>query len=79
MCDICRSVPCLAGCPNAPDPPAVYACDDCGEGIVPGDEYAEIDGRYYHLDCLENMSTRELLELVGVDTRTAEEDDGYDG
>lgn len=44
MCDICMHSPCLSGCPNAPDPTPVTYCRSCGEPIVPGDEYADIDG-----------------------------------
>ena len=44
MCDICMHSPCLSGCPNAPDPTPVTYCRSCGELIVPGDEYADIDG-----------------------------------
>ena len=55
-----------------------YTCKDCGEGIVSGDEFAEIDGDYYHVECLENMTTRELLALLDVYTETAEmEGDGW--
>ncbi len=56
--------PCDPRCPNAPEPPAVHTCKDCGEGIVPGDEFAEINGEYYHIECLENITTRELLAFV---------------
>ena len=43
-----------------------------------GDEFAEIDGDYYHVECLENMTTRELLALLDVYTETAEmEGDGW--
>lgn len=48
MCDICRQTPCHPCCPNAPDPVAIYTCKYCGEDIVEGDEYVEIDGDYYH-------------------------------
>lgn len=72
MCSLCLRSPCDARCPNAPAPPAVYTCKDCGEDIVPGDEFAEIDGEYYHIECLEDMTTRELLKLFDVYTETAE-------
>jgi hypothetical protein len=42
---------------------------------VPGDEFVEIDGEYYHLECLEDMTTRELLELFCVYPETAETED----
>ena len=71
MCAVCMRSPCDPRCPNAPEPPAVHTCKDCGEGIVLGDEFAEIE-------CLENMTTRELLALLDVYTETAEmEGDGW--
>lgn len=75
MCSLCRVLPCDPRCPNAPEPLAVHTCKDCGEGIVPGDEFVEIDGEYYHLECLEDMTTRELLELFCVYPETAETED----
>lgn len=75
---LCLRSPCDARCPNAPEPPAVHICKDCGENIVPGDECAEIDGSYYHIECLENMTTRELLALFDVFPETAEmEEEGW--
>ena len=47
MCAICGRFPCDSRCPNAPDPPTVFTCAYCGEPIVPGDEYMELDGSYY--------------------------------
>ena len=78
MCSVCLRSPCDPRCPNAPEPPSVHTCKDCGEGIVSGDEFAEINGEYYHIECLENMTTRELLALLDVYTETAEmEGDGW--
>lgn len=79
MCVICGSLRCRTGCPNAPAPVAIYSCEECGEGILPGDEYAVIDGVHYHLDCLEEMDIHTLLGLFGTYTETAREDDIYDG
>ena len=72
MCAICRRSPCDPRCPNAPDPPTVYTCEECGEGILVGDEFAEIGDRQYHIDCLESLSTRELLKMFDVETQFAE-------
>lgn len=44
MCDVCHMTPCHPRCPNAPEPPKVYTCKYCGEAIVDGDEYLEVDG-----------------------------------
>jgi len=75
MCEFCHSYPHLSGCPNAPEPKAIYTCKYCGEGIIEGDEYVEIDGDYYHADCLESeMPFDNLMELFGCCVQTAQED-----
>lgn len=77
MCDVCRRSPCDPRCPNAPDPPTVYTCKYCGEPIVPGEEYLELDGDYYHLeDCASDVAMSLLLEKCGATKGVAEEDDG---
>lgn len=46
---------------------AVYTCEWCGESICEGEEYAEIDGRYYHATCIDQeMPVYEILGLFGV-------------
>lgn len=71
MCDICLSSPCLPRCPNAPEPRAVYTCEECGEAIREGDEYLR--------ECIENMSALELLDILEISFRTAEaEEPDYD-
>lgn len=80
MCEICRSSPCLALCPNAPEPPRVHTCDRCGEGIYAGDKFLkEPDGDIICECCLDNMTTDDLLKELGLSLEVAEEDDGYDG
>jgi len=74
VCAICLKSPCDSRCPNAPEPKAVYTCKYCDEGIIAGDEYAEINGDYYHIDCLEGMTARELLGMFDVGTFTAQEE-----
>ena len=48
MCEICHMTPCHPQCPNAPEPPAVYYCKVCGESIVAGETYYEMDSEFYH-------------------------------
>lgn len=80
MCMICGRFPCDSRCPNAPDPPTVYTCAYCVESIVPGDEYMELDGSYYHMDdCASDAAMNLLLEKCGARTGVAEVYDGYDG
>lgn len=75
MCSVCHSSPCLAGCPNAPEPKPVYTCKFCGEGIFAEDHYVEIDGDYYHAECLENeMPFENLMQLFGCTVQIAQED-----
>ena len=61
------------------DPPEdtrspVFICESCKEGIYDGDEYVDIDGMYHHLYCIEDLSTRELLSLLGFSVHTASSD-----
>ena len=76
MCDVCHRSPCNPRCPNAPDPPAVYTCAHCGEPIVPGEEYVEFDGKYYHFDdCIQDVALTLLLEKAGAYKGVAESPD----
>ncbi len=75
MCEICRRSPCDARCPNAPEPRAIYKCAYCGEGITNGEKYLEYNGKYYHLDCIEEMSSDEIAKMFGCSVETADEDD----
>lgn len=53
MCDICRHVPCLTRCPNAPDPHPVFVCSGCMGTIRDGDDYWDIMGEQFCVDCIE--------------------------
>lgn len=64
-------------CP--PEPETVFVCESCGEAIVVGDEYVDIDGDKYHLECLEDMAMSALLTKFGARISTAGEEDIYDG
>lgn len=75
MCDVCHMTPCHPRCPNAPDMPKVHTCKYCGEDIVAGDEYLEVDGDYYHLeDCANDVAMDFLLERFGATKGVAEVD-----
>lgn len=78
MCSVCHQTPCHPQCPYAPELPAVYECKRCGESIVVGDEYYEMDGDYYHEECFEDNALELLLKSSDVTKGTAEEDDGYE-
>ena len=53
MCELCHHSPCLNRCPNAPDPKHVFICSDCGESICIGDEYYDIMGEQFCVDCIQ--------------------------
>lgn len=68
MCSECLRTPCHPRCPNAPDPEPIYDCEFCDGGITAGEDFVEIDGKYYHVDCL---SVTELLEILEIDVHVA--------
>lgn len=74
MCLECGINPCDSRCPNAPEPEAVCSCSCCKEDIEDGDDYVEFEGEYYCTWCLDDMTTRELVELFGGTWKTAGED-----
>lgn len=75
MCSICHKYPCDTRCPNAPEPHAIYTCKHCGEPIIAGDEYLELDGDYYHMeDCAGYVAVTLLMEKCGAISGIAEEE-----
>ncbi len=79
MCSICGYCKCPSGCPDTEDPPAVFICEICEGSIVVGDEYVDFKGDYYHRECFDELSTDELLEIIGGELREASEEDIDDG
>ena len=71
MCQECKQYPCHPRCPNAPGPSPLFKCEDCNDGIIAGEEYVSIDGKYYHFECLESRCTKELIELLGCEVKEA--------
>jgi hypothetical protein len=45
--------PCDPRCPNAPEPPSVFVCSGCGDNIVDGEEYVELCGEQWCMDCVD--------------------------
>lgn len=72
MCDECRMSPCHPRCPNAPEPPKVYTCKICGEPIVEGEEYYEMDAEFYHEECFKDNAVQILMDECGAMKGTAE-------
>lgn len=69
MCEYCHTYPHMPGCPNAPEPEVVGTCAWCEEDIITGEAYAEINGKMYHADCIEDMSARKLAELFDFEIK----------
>lgn len=66
VCEICRQNPCHPRCPNAPESRPVHECTKCHGGIFEGDKFLESGGEYICMECLEDMSVSELLEIAGM-------------
>lgn len=68
MCEICRSSPCDARCPNAPDPEIMGICNKCGEKL-------RADYTYFRdYDCNTFCSLECAAKYHGI--RETEWDDG---
>lgn len=52
MCDVCLKTPCHSRCPNANEPSVVHKCLKCGEWIVEGDDFYDVDGEPWCEDCM---------------------------
>ena len=67
---------CHSMCPNYTPRKTLHYCASCGDGICDGEEYIKnLDGEHRHYDCF--SSTRELVNWLGYDIKTMEEN-GYD-
>jgi len=52
---------CDSRCPNAPEPPAVFECIECGSPIREGEYVYILGGEHFCEECVEN--SREEAEL----------------
>lgn len=64
MCEICNRTPCLSQCPHAEEP-VHKTCVILGCPIWEGMEYYDSDKGPVCLDCLEDMTVKEIIELTG--------------
>lgn len=71
MCRVCHMNPCHPACPNA-EPKSICECAECGEPIYKGDRVAEINGDYYHTECLETIGIEKLLDICDIDVFDAD-------
>lgn len=76
MCSDCGMSFCPTSCPNSTGPETVYICKECGEPIVAGEEYYEMDGDFYHEDCFEDAAVKILMNDCGAIRGIADPDDG---
>lgn len=49
----------------------VFYCDECREPICDGETYYEINGEVICKNCIDNMTTSELLDFLGYEDHTA--------
>lgn len=54
MCEHCRSIPRLSGCPFEDEPPLFAYCERCGGEIFVGDYYFKFDA-IYCTECIEDL------------------------
>lgn len=64
-------------CPLYVPPKAYHYCSACCQGIYSGEEYIVNDeGEYRHYDCF--YGERDLLDWLGYEIKTMEDDMNYD-
>lgn len=71
MCSICMKNPCDPRCPNASEQKPVCECALCGYGIYTGQKYYDGADGFVCEDCMNGMSTSELMEMFGEEMKTA--------
>lgn len=75
MCSVCMSNPCHPRCPNTPEPEPVYTCNKCGYGIFDGDKFFDGPEGYICEECLDDMTSDEILEMFGEKLQTAQKEE----
>lgn len=63
MCSECWQTPCHPRCPNAPEPPAVFICSECGGKIYEGDDAYHVLEEVYCEDCIRSFCR--TAEFIG--------------
>ncbi len=71
LCQICGQIPCHPRYPNAEEPKGKLTCIKCGYGIMEDDEYLASPGGPVCLECLEEMTTRKVIEICGEELQRA--------
>lgn len=62
MCMECGHYPCDPRCPNAPEPPVVCECDNCGREICAGDTMWKLDIGTVCEECIDRCRTYAEIE-----------------
>lgn len=62
MCDMCLRWPCDPRCPNAPEPPVVFTCWNCGREIREGEDVYDINGEHWCQECIDDAHKYAELE-----------------
>lgn len=57
MCQECLQFPCHPRCPNAPEPPVIHKCDNCGNEIHEGEHMYRFDIGIVCDECVDNSGT----------------------
>ena len=55
-------------------PVKCFVCDRCGEDILEGDGYIDIENNKICEFCIEDMTTKEVVELFGFQFEEAEKE-----
>lgn len=75
MCEYCKTTPHHPRCPLAEQPKSDIVCSCCKEDILEGDEYIEINSKCYHLMCVEDLDTRDILRMFDCEIKIKEAND----
>lgn len=78
MCAICRKIPCDFRCPNAPERKIVHICAECRDDIFEGEKFFDSQRGAICKNCMDDMITDDVLELLGESYSVAETEDAYD-
>jgi hypothetical protein len=72
LCDANHTFPRYVRCPYDEGKPFLFLCQECKQGIYDGDIFYNIDGKFFHKNCIEdNYTPVDILKLVGIKEKTA--------
>lgn len=56
-------------------PVKCFVCDRCGEDVLEGDSYIDVNNNKICEFCIEDMTTKEVVELFGFQFEEAEKEE----